>query len=111
VHHHDIAGPNTQPAKVNNKRVSVHTLIVATNSLAITVMTRRVVEDAGYARLRAGTVADLLDRWLGQASPAWSSTTLAQTRSIVERHVRSEASGCGESRWMPAPLTNVWGDF
>jgi len=45
------------------------------------------VEDAGYARLRAGTVADLLDRWMGHASPAWSSTTLAQTRSIVEHHL------------------------
>ena len=46
------------------------------------------VEDAGYARLRAGTVADLLDRWMGHASPAWSSTTLAQTRSIVEHHLK-----------------------
>ena len=46
------------------------------------------VEDAGYARLRAGTVADLLDRWMGQASPAWSSTTLAQTHSIVEHHLK-----------------------
>src|SRR5262245_7183011 len=26
-------------------------------------------EEAGYARLRAGTVADLLDRWLAHASP------------------------------------------
>ena len=39
-------------------------------------------------RLRAGTVADLLDRWMGHASPAWSSTTLAQTRSIVEHHLK-----------------------
>ena len=45
------------------------------------------VEDAGYARLRVGTVADLLDRWMAHASPAWSSTTLAQTRSIVEHHL------------------------
>jgi integrase len=46
------------------------------------------VEDAGCARLRAGTVADLLDRWIRQASSAWSSTTLAQTRSIVEHHLK-----------------------
>jgi hypothetical protein len=44
------------------------------------------VEEAGYARLRAGTVADLLDRWMAHASPAWSSTTLRQTRSVVEHH-------------------------
>jgi integrase len=46
------------------------------------------VEEAGYARLRAGTVADLLDRWLAHASPAWSSTTLRQTRSVIECHLK-----------------------
>ena len=48
------------------------------------------VEDAGYARLRTGTVADLLDRWMAQASPAWSSTTLVQTRSVVEHHLKPQ---------------------
>ena len=46
------------------------------------------VEEAGYARLRAGTVADLLDRWLAHASTAWSASTLRQTRSIVEHHLK-----------------------
>lgn len=46
------------------------------------------VEEAGYARLRAGTVADLLDRWLAHASPAWSTTTLRQTRSVIEHHLK-----------------------
>jgi integrase len=46
------------------------------------------VEEAGYARLRAGTVADLLDRWLAHASVAWSASTLRQTRSIVEHHLK-----------------------
>ena len=35
---------------------------------------------AGHIRRLRRTVADLLDRWLGQASSAWSSTTLTQTR-------------------------------
>ena len=48
------------------------------------------VEDAGYARLRSGTVADLLDRWMGQASAAWSSTTVVQTRSVVEHHLKPQ---------------------
>jgi Phage integrase, N-terminal SAM-like domain len=48
------------------------------------------VEDAGYARLRTGTVADLLDRWMAQASPARSSTTVVQTRSVVERHLKAQ---------------------
>jgi Phage integrase, N-terminal SAM-like domain len=46
------------------------------------------VEEAGYARLRAGTVADLLDRWITHASPAWSSTTMRETRSVIERHLK-----------------------
>ena len=49
------------------------------------------VEDAGYTRLRVGTVADLLDRWMTLATPAWSSTTLAPTRSIVEHHLKPAA--------------------
>jgi integrase len=48
------------------------------------------VEDAGYARLRSGTVADLLDQWMGQASSAWSSTTVVQTRSVVEHHLKPQ---------------------
>jgi integrase len=46
------------------------------------------VEEAGYARLRAGTVSDLLDRWMAQASTAWSASTLRETRSIVEHHLK-----------------------
>ena len=49
---------------------------------------REFVEEAGYARLRAGTVADLLDRWLTNASPAWSTSTLRQNRSVIERHLK-----------------------
>jgi integrase len=54
----------------------------ATGELAI------FVEEAGYARLRAGTVADLLDRWLAHASPAWSTSTLRQNRSVIECHLK-----------------------
>ena len=46
------------------------------------------VEEAGYARLRAGTVGDLLERWMAHASPAWSTTTLRQTRSVIELHLK-----------------------
>ena len=46
------------------------------------------VEEAGYARLRAGTVADLLDRWVAHASSGWSTSTLRQNRSIIECHLK-----------------------
>ena len=53
-----------------------------------TAVLREFVEEAGYARLRAGTVADLLDRWLAHASPGWSTSTLRQNRSIIECHLK-----------------------
>ena len=46
------------------------------------------VEEAGYARLRAGTVADLLDRWVAHASSSWSTSTLRQNRSVIECHLK-----------------------
>jgi integrase len=45
------------------------------------------VEAAGYARLRAGTVGDLLERWFAAASPRWAASTVRQTRSIIDCHL------------------------
>lgn len=44
--------------------------------------------DAGYARLRASTVGDLLDRWFRAASPGWAASTVRETRSIIGCHLR-----------------------
>ncbi len=46
------------------------------------------VAEAGYAKIWAGSVADLLDRWMDQASPNWSATTLRQTASIINHHLK-----------------------
>src|SRR5215216_5731505 len=48
-----------------------------------------LVAEAGRARIRAGTLADLLDQWLEAASPGWSASTVSHTRSIVECHLKS----------------------
>jgi hypothetical protein len=37
---------------------------------AATAALAELAEDAAYSRLRAGTVGDLLERWLAAASPA-----------------------------------------
>jgi len=46
--------------------------------------------EAGRARIRAGTLADLLDRWIAAASPGWSAPTVSHTRSIVECHLKPD---------------------
>ena len=45
------------------------------------------VEEAGRARIRAGTVADLLTRWMEVSTPRWSPSTLRQNRSVVVHHL------------------------
>jgi Phage integrase, N-terminal SAM-like domain len=46
-----------------------------------------LVEAAGHARLRAGTLADLLIRWFEAASTAWAASTVRQTRSVINCHL------------------------
>jgi integrase len=47
-----------------------------------------LVAEAGRARIRAGTLGELLDQWLDAASPGWSASTVSHTRSIVECHLK-----------------------
>lgn len=49
---------------------------------------RELVEEAGYARLRARTLADLLDRWFDTASPGWALTTVSHTRSVIDCYLK-----------------------
>lgn len=53
---------------------------------------RRQLEDlvveAGWARIRAGTLADLLDQWFEAASPGWAASTVSHTRSIIDCHLK-----------------------
>jgi integrase len=49
---------------------------------------QELVEEAGYARLRAGTLADLLDRWFEAASPGWALTTVSHTRSVIDCYLK-----------------------
>jgi hypothetical protein len=46
-----------------------------------------MVEACDHARLRAGTVADLLARWFEAASTAWAASTVRQTRSVIDCHL------------------------
>ncbi len=48
----------------------------------------QLLAEAGRARIRAGTLSDLLDQWLEAASPGWSASTVSNTRSIVQCHLK-----------------------
>lgn len=53
------------------------------------------VDRVGHGRGAGGrvTVGELLDRWFALASLSWTPTTVRQTRSIVDRHLRPHI-GC-----------------
>jgi hypothetical protein len=49
-----------------------------------------LVAEVGHARLRCGSVGELLERWFAAASPNGAATTTAQTRSIITCHLAPE---------------------
>jgi Phage integrase, N-terminal SAM-like domain len=49
---------------------------------------RQLVEEAGYTRLRAGTISYPLDRWFEAASPGWALTTVSHTRSVIDCYLK-----------------------
>jgi integrase len=51
------------------------------------VQLREFSDAVDEASTRAGTVGDLLERWFAAASPQWASPTVAQTRSVLRRHL------------------------
>lgn len=48
----------------------------------------RFLEEATYARIHAGSVAELLDRWFAVASSDWTPSTTRETKSLVEHHLK-----------------------
>src|SRR5262245_23297383 len=65
-------------------------------------------EEAGYARLRAGTIGDLLDRWLAHASPAWSTSTLRQNRSVIDCHLKPLLGHLAVSKLTTVDIDDVY---
>jgi integrase len=48
----------------------------------------RFADEASYARVHAGTLAELLDRWFETASGDWAASTKRETKSLVEHHLK-----------------------
>src|SRR6266542_36692 len=49
-----------------------------------------LVAEAGRGRLRASTLADLLEQWFEAASPSWAATTVSHTRSNIDCHLKPD---------------------
>ena len=54
---------------------------------AATAALAELVEDGEYCRVGAGTVGELLERWMTAAAPAWSASTVRETRSLMRCHL------------------------
>ncbi len=48
-----------------------------------------LAQEAGRAKLRAGTLSDLLERWFEVASPGWAASTASHTRTVIECYLKA----------------------
>ena len=70
-----------------------------------------LVAGAGRARIRVGTLSDLLDRWLEAASPGWSVSTVSHTRSIVECHLKPHLGHLDLAKLTAADIDDFYAHF
>jgi integrase len=86
-------GPGTWELRVylgldpDTRRRRYATRTVHGTRRAATVALAALVGDAAYSRLRAGTLGQLLEQWMATASPAWSASTVRETRSLMRCHL------------------------
>jgi Phage integrase, N-terminal SAM-like domain len=67
------------------------------------------VTEVCYARIRAGMVAELLERWFVAASPQWAAPTVRQTRSVIDRHLISHLGHLQVPKLTTADIDDVYG--
>jgi integrase len=48
------------------------------------------IEEISFAQVRAGSVAELLDRWFETAPGDWAASTRRETKSLVEHHLKPQ---------------------
>jgi integrase len=68
-----------------------------------------LVAAAGRAKLRAGTVGDLLDQWFEAASPGWAPTTISHTRSIIEVYLKPHLGHLDVEKLTTADIDDFYG--
>jgi hypothetical protein len=65
-----------------------------------------LVAEAGHARLRAGTLADLLDQWFETASPGRAVNTARHTRSVIDCYVKPHLGHLDVAKLTTVPVLN-----
>ena len=93
--------PDTRPRRYATRTVR-GTRRAATAALA------ELVEDAECGRVRAGTVGELLDRWMAAASPVWSPSTVRETRSLMRCHLLPHLGHIPVAKLTAADIDDVY---
>jgi integrase len=75
---------------------------------AATAALAELVEDAERSRLRAGTVGELLERWMTAASPGWSASTVPETRSLMRCHLLPHLGHVPVAKLTAADIDDVY---
>lgn len=68
-----------------------------------------LVEEAGWARLHAGTLGELLDQWFEAASPGWAITTRGHTRSVIDCYLKPHLGHLPVAKLTTADIDDFYG--
>ena len=75
---------------------------------AATAALADLVETTAYSRLRAGTVGELLERWMTAAAPGWSASTVRETRSLMRCHLLPHLGHVPVAKLTAADIDDVY---
>jgi integrase len=67
------------------------------------------VTETDNARLHAGSVEDLLERWFAAAARGWAPTTVAHTRSIIDCHLIPQLGHLPVAKVITADIDDFYG--
>ena len=76
---------------------------------AATAALAELVEVATYSRLRAGTVGELLERWMSAAATGWSASTVRETRGLMRCHLLPYVGQVPVAKLTAADIDDVYG--
>ncbi len=75
---------------------------------AATAALAELVQTAAHSRLCGGTVGELLERWTSAAAPAWSASTVRETRSLMRCHLLPHLGHVPVAKLTAADIDDVY---